>query len=244
MPTRLVDESGWIICGGLANLREARGRDGLGEAFGDDLACVEQLRSGLEGHDHRREPGQRHGLDLVQERDPHQQVLLERHRDQLLHLLGGEPEGLRLHLDGRPLELGQDVRPGVVELQDAVDEHPAPPGRPPRRRNLMLDPMIQRIIAAVLLARWVWACSCLGLCSAIPAPVSSAARPKRDADVSMARAPANRLGRGRPASRRGWWWPRPAGETHRASRIGQARCVRRTSSPVFPPSKGLVSARA
>ncbi len=108
----------------LRNLRETRGRDGLGQTLTDDLARVEHAGPGLEGHDHRREPGQRDRLDLLEERDTHEQVLLERHRDQLLDLLGGEPEGLRLDLDGGSLEFGQDVRAGVVQLQNAVDEEP------------------------------------------------------------------------------------------------------------------------
>ena len=106
------------------NLRETSCRDRLGQTLTDDLASVEHVGARLEGHDHRRKARQRDRLDLFEERDAHEQVLLEGHRDQLLDLLCGEPEGLRLHLDGGPLEFGQDVRAGVVQLQNAVDEEP------------------------------------------------------------------------------------------------------------------------
>ena len=40
---------------------------------------------------------------------PDEQVLLQRHRDQLLDLLGRQPERLGLHLDLRGRELGIDI---------------------------------------------------------------------------------------------------------------------------------------
>ena len=49
--------------------------------------------------------------------------LLHRDGDELLDLLGGQAEGVGLHLDPRGRELREDVDPGVAQLQTADDEH-------------------------------------------------------------------------------------------------------------------------
>ena len=53
-----------------------------------------------------------------------EEVGLERHGDELLHLLGGQPERLGLHLDVGRRELRQHVDRRVAQLQDA-DDHDA-----------------------------------------------------------------------------------------------------------------------
>ena len=55
----------------LGHLRQPGGGNRLGQALRDNLASIEHVGSRLERHDHRREARHRHGLDLVEERDPH-----------------------------------------------------------------------------------------------------------------------------------------------------------------------------
>ena len=117
--TRLCDESGWIICGGLETF-------GIGVRLGElllhELARVHDVRAGLEEQDDRRLAGD--GL-RAQDADPGrpvEQVGLERDRDELLDLLGRQPERLGLDLDVRGRELGQDVDRRVAQLREAEDE--------------------------------------------------------------------------------------------------------------------------
>jgi hypothetical protein len=88
------------------------------------LPGVEHICARLERHDHRREPGERHRLDLVEEGDPGQQVLFQRNGDQLLDLFGGEPQGLGLHFDHWRVELRQDIHRRLAGL-DHADDHQA-----------------------------------------------------------------------------------------------------------------------
>ena len=91
-------------------------------------------------------PGSDDRLDLFEERHTVQQVLLERHRDQLLDLLGRETERLGLDLDLRGRELRKDVG---LRISSAARRR-----RPPvrlaratiRRRNFRLEPTIHRIM--------------------------------------------------------------------------------------------------
>jgi hypothetical protein len=105
----------------VGHLRQPGGADRLGQPLLHHLAGVEHVGAGLERHDDRGEPWERHRLDLVEEGDAGQQVLLERDRDQLLDLFGGEPQGLGLHLDDRRVELRQDVHRRPAGLDDPED---------------------------------------------------------------------------------------------------------------------------
>ena len=101
------------------------------DTFGFACACVScswtswrasrMVGAGLEEQDDRR-----HARDGLRAQDRRalgavEQVGLERDRDELLDLLGGEPERLRLHLDVGRRELGEHVGRRLVELQDAED---------------------------------------------------------------------------------------------------------------------------
>jgi hypothetical protein len=103
----------------LGDSRQAGHTDRLREPLLHELPRVEEVRPGLEGHHHRRQARKRDRRDLVHERHSHQQILLEGHRDQLLHLGCREPEGLGLHLDRRWLVLRQQVHRGLGQLHHA-----------------------------------------------------------------------------------------------------------------------------
>jgi hypothetical protein len=113
----------------LRHLRQPGHPDRLRESLRHDLACIQQVGPGLERHDYRRQPRQRRRLDLVEERHPVEQVLLKRDRDELLDLLRGEPKGLRLDLDPRWGELGEDVHRRIAELRDAEDHESGGDGK-------------------------------------------------------------------------------------------------------------------
>ena len=82
------------------------------------------IGAGLEDHLDPRQPGHRLGADDVEERDAVEQVLLERDGDELLDLLGGEPERLGLHLHRRPARTRAATSRGMpAELHDAEDQH-------------------------------------------------------------------------------------------------------------------------
>ena len=56
----------------------------------------------------------------VVEGDTDEQVLLDRHGDQLLDLGRGQPESFRLDLDGRRCKLGEDVH-GHLEVAQRLE---------------------------------------------------------------------------------------------------------------------------
>ena len=81
--------------------------------------------------------------------------MLERDRDELLHLGGGEAEAWGLDLDARRRELGEDVHPRVAASSAAPKTIIAAAPNTTSKRNLRLEPTIQRIIGReVLRAQW------------------------------------------------------------------------------------------
>jgi hypothetical protein len=111
--TRLVDDRGLKHLRRLRHRRQDAARPAR-ESLGDDLSCIQQLGPGLEGHDHRRQSREGRGFDLVEERNPVQEILLQRNGDQLLDLRRGEAERFRLDFDLGELELGKDVDPSLA----------------------------------------------------------------------------------------------------------------------------------
>jgi hypothetical protein len=91
----------------------------LADALLDDLPRAIEVGALFEDHVHRRQTGHRLRLDVVQPRDSIEEVLLERHRDQLLHLLGREAQRLGLDVDGDRGELRQHVGLRAAEGPDA-----------------------------------------------------------------------------------------------------------------------------
>ena len=103
--TRLVDDSGWSIIGGFETLRQ---RVRLGQALLHHLARARRCRCPAR---RRRTIDDRPGTDSERMSSSHgdavEQVLLERHGDQLLDLRRRQAERLGLDLDVRRRELGQ-----------------------------------------------------------------------------------------------------------------------------------------
>ena len=77
------------------------------------------------------------------------QRLLDRHGDELLRLLRGQPDRDRLHLDLRLRELGEDVDRRVAKRARRRSTIIAALAATTRKRNFRLDPTIQRIMAAL-----------------------------------------------------------------------------------------------
>ena len=135
--TRLVEAVGWITAGGVPT-------------FGRAFACV--MRSwticrasyrsvpGSKSQVDDRQAGHRPGRDRVDPRHAVEEVLLDRHRDQLLDLLRRQSEGLRLDLHRGRLELGVDVHVRALQLDERHAEerddagHDDPP-QPHRRTD-------------------------------------------------------------------------------------------------------------
>ena len=122
-------------------------RIGFGQSFRDQLPGPKDVRAGLENELDRRQAGSRLGTDLIQPRDPVEQVLLQRHGDQLLDLVRGKAERFRLELDGRRHELGQDVHPRALELDHPQGEDAGCKRQPLKRRNLIPVSIAHRSIA-------------------------------------------------------------------------------------------------
>ena len=91
--TRVIDERGCSICGGLE--APAQGHGGLGEALLDDLAGTQQIGSRLEDELDRGQAGHRLRTQDVDPRNIAQEVGLERNGDELRDLLRREAEALR-----------------------------------------------------------------------------------------------------------------------------------------------------
>ena len=77
---------------------------------------------GCEHHHDRRHARQRLGANHVDTLDAVEQVGLERDRDQLLDLVGREPECLSLHLSVWGCELREDVDRCVAQRHDAESQ--------------------------------------------------------------------------------------------------------------------------
>ena len=104
-------------------LRNLGVRERLREALGHDLARLVDARPGLEDQQNARQSLHRLRADVLEERDPVEQVLLERNRDQLFDLLRGQAEGLRLHLHGGRREVRQDLHGRLAHLSRTDDEN-------------------------------------------------------------------------------------------------------------------------
>src|SRR5215216_1927624 len=91
----------------------------LGQAFLDQLPGAVDVSTGLEDEHDGRHAG--HGLGPDHLGAPHavQQVGLQRNRDELLDLFGGEPERLCLDLRVRRAELREDVHRRPTQLDDS-----------------------------------------------------------------------------------------------------------------------------
>ena len=88
----------------------------LGQTFLDQLPGPVDVGAFREHHHDRRQARDRLRPDRLDPLDAVEQVRLQRHRDQLLDLLGRQPEGLGLHLGVGRRELGQDVDGCAAEL--------------------------------------------------------------------------------------------------------------------------------
>ena len=142
--TRFVDDRGWRICGGL-------------ETFGRACACVKRsattwraLKRSVPGSKTRRIRETRHRLraDVPEARDAVEQVLLDRHRDQLLDLLGGQTERLGLHLDGDGGAYSGSTSTGASRSCMTPTATTAAAIATTRIRNRRLVPMIDRMAAS------------------------------------------------------------------------------------------------
>ena len=107
--------------GRLRHVREG-GTTQLGEAFLHQLATLVDVEALLEHEHDRGEAGCRGRADDVDAFDSVQEVGLERHRDELLDLGGGQTERLGLDLDVRRGELRVDVGRRVRKGRDADGE--------------------------------------------------------------------------------------------------------------------------
>jgi hypothetical protein len=124
--------------GRLGHVRDPAG--GLDQALLHQLPGLQHVGPRLEDQLDPRQPGERLGAELVEERDPVEQVLLERDGDQLLHLFRREPERLGLDVDQWRVELRKHVHRRVAELGDAKQHQPGgdrqhQKAQPQARRN-------------------------------------------------------------------------------------------------------------
>ena len=119
--TRLVDDSGWSIAGGFETFgQRVRLRQPLlhhlarrgGRCPGSKTITIDDSPGTDCGADRRRGHG-----------DAVEQVCLERNGDQLLDLLGGEPERLGLDLTVGGANSGRTSTGRVAQLSDAEDDH-------------------------------------------------------------------------------------------------------------------------
>ena len=91
---------------------------GLREPLGHHLPRAVDVGARLEDEEDPRQAGNRLGANVVEEGDAVEQVLLQRHRDQLLDLRRRQPERLGLDLDRGRHELREDVHGHLPELAD------------------------------------------------------------------------------------------------------------------------------
>ncbi len=84
---------------------------------------MEEVGAAVEEQHDRREGRNRLRANGVELRQPLER-LLERHGDERLHLLGGEPEAVGLDLDLGLRELREDVNRRVPKNPAAEDHHP------------------------------------------------------------------------------------------------------------------------
>src|SRR5215472_7042843 len=96
----------------------------LGHAFLHHLPRGVQVRAGLEGQVDRGQAGHRRGMNAVQPRNAVEQILLERHGNQLLYLGGGQAERLRLDLHRRRREFRVDIDGSRSQLGNPDDHQP------------------------------------------------------------------------------------------------------------------------
>nr|WP_319458365.1 hypothetical protein [Micromonospora sp. RTP1Z1] len=83
------------------------------------LPRPDRVGARLERHLDRRQSREHAGLELGQPRDPVEELVLHRVGDQILHLLGGEPERLDLHVHPHRPELRQGLDRRVAKLYEA-----------------------------------------------------------------------------------------------------------------------------
>ena len=116
--TRLDDESGGEQSRRLGHVGQ---RVRLSQPLLHELPGAVDVGAGREHEHDRRQP--RHGLraDHLDALDAVEEVGLERHRDELLDLVGRQAEGLGLDLGVRRRELGQHVDRCAPQLDDADD---------------------------------------------------------------------------------------------------------------------------
>ncbi len=117
--TRLVDECGGMITGGLAT---AGSRD-ASTANRSCTSCRARIRSVPSSKIilHRRQPEHRLRTDRLQKRRA-VECVLQRHANQALDFHGREPGRFGLDLDQRRRELGEHVERRRLERPDAVHD--------------------------------------------------------------------------------------------------------------------------
>ena len=120
MATRLAEAIGWIMIGGLPTF----GQDACAWVSRSWTICRAAYRSvpGLEDQVDGGQAGHRRRVDVVQPGHAVEQVLLQRHRDQLLHLGGRQAERLGLDLDRGGHQLRVHVDRSAPQLDERQDD--------------------------------------------------------------------------------------------------------------------------
>ena len=143
--TRLVDDTGWIICGALPTFGNACGCDSRSDT---SWRAREDVGAALEEHRDRRQARHRVRADRLDALDAVEQVLLERNGDQLLDLGGRQAERLGLDLDVGLRVLGRTSTGALRSWAMPTTRRPAARATTSARNRIMLA--IQPVIASSL----------------------------------------------------------------------------------------------